>query len=369
MTVMNRMRRHSQPLWICLLVLGALLGPLAAARAEMHGGIEIGSKGVKATVVDVLDGDDFDLQIKLTDTTNTALVLSLSKDGHFADEPLADTVRAVKKYYDRFRKEFGVAPERIHIVGSSGLFTPIEDKADLVKENREKLWVAVMKETGVTMTFIDVKREAELSIAGIIPKNHRGRGALVDIGGGNTKGGYMLEGGKYATFGIPYATLTFSEFAKKKGASGKAVCELAAETLRPLLKKEFAGLPELTRRDPVYLSGGIIWAVAIATHPLDARSFVRLTLKDVEDFQAKLLADPSKYPEPDLSGAKDDKARLRAMAEIARAKKVYTPEQMLGGVEVLKSVLQELGPERHTFFARHGHLGWLLAYLTEATGG
>jgi exopolyphosphatase/pppGpp-phosphohydrolase len=367
MTVMYPTRHSTQLLRTTAFVLAAFLFPLAA-RADLHGGIEIGSKGVKATVVDVLDGDELDLQVKMTDTTNTGLVLSLSRDGHFTDQALGETVKAVKKYYDRFRKEFAIPPERIHIVGSSGLFTPIEDKPDLVKENREKLWVAVSKETTVTMTFIDVKREAELSIAGIVPKKHKNRGALVDIGGGNTKGGYLLDGGKYATFGIPYATLTFTEFAKKKGASGKAVCALAAETLRPLLKKEFAGLPEMPKRDPVYLSGGVIWAVAIASHPTDMRAFIRLTVKDVEAFEARLLAE-SKYPEPDLSAVKDEKALQRARDEIARARKVYTPEQMLAGAEVLKSVLQELGPEKHTFFARHGHLGWLLAYLTEATSG
>jgi hypothetical protein len=359
MTAMHRMPA---------LVLAVFLLPLPV-RAEMHGGIEIGSKGVKATVVNVQDGDEVDVQIKLTDTTNTGLVLSLSKDGHFADEPLAETVQAVKKYYDRFRKEFGVAAERIHIVGSSGLFTPIEDKADLVKVNREKLWVAVAKATGATMIFIDVRREAELSIAGIVPRKSQGRGALIDIGGGNTKGGYQDKEGKYATFGIPYATITFSEFAKKKGVSGKGLPALAAEILRPLLKKEFANLPELARRDPVYLSGGIIWAASTFTHPTDTKPYLRLTLEDVLHFEAGLLAHPGTYPEPDLSAAKDDKARQRAAAEIARVKKVYTPEQMLGGVEVLKSVLQELGPEKRTFFARHGHLGWLLAYLSETTSG
>jgi exopolyphosphatase/pppGpp-phosphohydrolase len=341
-----------------------------AAAAQLHGGIEIGSKGVKATVVEVIAGDEIDLQTKLSETTNTALVLSLSKDGHFAPGPLAETVRAVKDYYDRFRKEYDVPPARIHIVGSSGLFVPIETKPDLVKQNQQVLSAAVAKVTGVTMDFIDVKREAELSIAGTLPKKRHKTGVLIDIGGGNTKGGYPIGNGKYATFGVPYGTLTFSEFAKKKGAGeGQALVDLGTATLPPVLKKELANLPEIPKRDAVYLSGGIVWATATFTHPISVQSYTALTLKDVEELEAKLLDNLGGYPKPDLKGVKDDMVRLRAAKEVERVKKTYTPEQLLAGTQVLKSTLRELGPGKRLYFARHGHLGWLLAYLTEATGG
>ncbi len=188
----------------CLASAG-LLAP-AAARTEVYGGVEIGAKGVKATVIDVT-GQEEDAQfvVKLTDTTNTGLASDVAKDGRFGDAALADTVKAVAAYCDRFHKEFGVAAERTYVVGSSGLFAAIGDKPDLIKDDQARLSGAVKERTGLEMTFIDVQREASLSIVGIVPKKQLATSLLVDIGGGNTKGGCQAGTEKYATFGSPSA--------------------------------------------------------------------------------------------------------------------------------------------------------------------
>lgn len=345
----------------------AFLTP-SGARADVHGGIEIGSKGVKATVLEVSgEGEKTVFKVKLADSTNTALVAGIAKAGRFDPAALRETAQAVKKYHDRFRGEFRVPPEHIYVVGSSGLFAPLRGKAEPIEENQKILSDAVKKHTDLAMTFIDAKREAELSILGTLPKNRRETGMLIDIGGGNTKGGYRVAAGKYATFAVPFGTLTFSAFAKKKDVrDGKSLIKLGDETLAPLMKKELSGLPNLAKRERVYLSGGVAWAAATFAHPGDAHSFTALTLKEVEQFEAKLLASPGAYPEVDLSAVTDKEARQRALAEVARVKKVYSPEQALAGTQILKSVLRELGGEKHFFFARHGYLGWILAYVAES---
>jgi hypothetical protein len=340
----------------------------APARAVVHGGIEIGSRGVKAMVVDVRgEGEDVDFQVKLADTTNTSLVAGVAKTGRFDSRALTATAQAVKKYHERFRNEFQVAPERLHVVGSSGLVAPISDKPDLVKANQERLARAVKRETGLTMTFIDVKQEAELSIAGILPKSRRRTGVLIDIGGGNTKGGCLLGPRKYATFGVQFGSASFAALAKqKKAEDAKSLDVLCHNTVVPLLKKQLAELPNLVQRDRVYLSGGVVWAVATLTHPTAARAYTPLTLKDVEQLEAGLTAHPGAYPALDLSAVKDKQVRERALAEIARVKKAFRPGQLLAGMQILKSIYQELGDQKHYYFVRHGYLGWILAYVTEA---
>lgn len=350
-----------------LLALCCFLAP-ANLRAAVHAGIEIGGKGVKATVVEVTgEGEDMVFKTKLSHTTNTALSAGVAKDGRFAPDAMSETARAVKAYYQRIRKDFDVPAAHIYVVGSSGLFAPIQDKPELIKKNQDALAEVVKEKTGLTPTFISARREAELSILGELPRGRRKTGLLIDIGGGNTKGGYLAAPGKFATFNVPFGTVTFTEYAKKKDAAApKALVELAQKTLPPLLKKELAGLPELAKRDRIYLSGGVVWAVTTFAHPGDGRPYTPLTLKDVEQVEAKLLAAPGAYPTTDLAAVTDGKSRRRAEAELARVKKVYRAENLLGGIQVLKSAMQEVGGEKHFYFVRQGYLGWILAYVTEA---
>jgi exopolyphosphatase/pppGpp-phosphohydrolase len=356
--------------WTWCFAVAALLSCRPAA-AEVHGGIEIGGKGVKATVLDVKgEGEDIRIKVKLAATTNTGLSAGVAKNGRFDPAALAQTARAVKKYHDRFRKEFKVPGERIYVVGSSGLFAPISDQPDQIKTNQQKLSKAIKKQTGRDLTFISVRREAELSIVGTLPKNRRASGLLVDIGGGNTKGGCLVGRGKFATFGVPFGTVTFSELARKERAKGaKPLAKLCTKAVAPLLKKQLAALPGLAKRDRVYLSGGVVWAVTTFAHPTKAGSYTALTLKDVARVEAALTAHPGEYPKPNLSAVTDAKVRQRAMKEMARVKKVYRPEQLLAGLQILKSVYGELGNERHYYFVRNGYLGWILAYVIEAGAG
>lgn len=350
----------------------ALFSSLAAppVRAEVYAGIEVGGKGVKATVVDVTGaGETAEIAVKSADTTNTGLAADVAKDGRFADATLAETVKAVGDYNDRFRKEFAADPARTYVVGSSGLFAAILGKSELIKENKARLADAVKARTGLAMTFIDVERESELSIAGIVPKKDRADAILIDIGGGNTKGGCEVGAGQFATFGVPFGTATFSELAKKEGAGdAKALEKLCDAKVAPLLKAQLSGLHDLAKRDRVYLSGGAVWAAATFAHPGDAKPFTALTLKDVERLEAKLAADPTAFPEPDLAAA-DAPTRKRAEAEWGRVKKVYTPEQLLAGLQILKAAYRELGEEKHYLFARNGYLGWILAYVTDSAAG
>ncbi|MGH7223532.1 MAG: hypothetical protein ACRELF_09915, partial [Gemmataceae bacterium] len=111
------------------LALCAFLAP-NGVRADVHGGIEIGSKGVKATVVEVRgEGEDAVFKIRMSNATNTALVAGIAKEGRFNAAAVTATVQAIKKYHLRFREEFHVAAEHIYVVGSSGLFAPLRGKA------------------------------------------------------------------------------------------------------------------------------------------------------------------------------------------------------------------------------------------------
>jgi hypothetical protein len=183
---------------------------------ELYGGIEIGSKGIKATATLVSNNENgYNVKLTYAEVINaTALQL---EDDKFSPETIQATALAVQKLLTRMRQEYKVPLERIGVIGSSGL------RAD----NRQDLIQAIKDQTGVTLSFLDVETEVQLSIAGAIPQRYRaksgwadnrGQSVLLDIGNDNTKGGYQVirqmgagaPDYDYVTVVIPKGTSAFT---------------------------------------------------------------------------------------------------------------------------------------------------------------
>lgn len=347
------------------------LGLHAQARAEVHGGIEIGGKGVKATVLDVADGTDgFEAKVLLSGTKNTALTSGLASAERFEAGALKETSAAVAKFAEQMRKEYKVPDSRIYVVGSSGLFSALGSKKEAIRANQIILAVAVREACGLQIRFIDVRREVELSLAGIVPAKRAADSLLLDIGGGNTKGGYREADKECVTVSIPYGSVTFADLVEKhaeKGKYGETAAALRADILAPALRKGIDEQPELLKRKRVYLSGGAIWAMATFIRPSDRRSYVALTADNITAYRQLLLKTPDAFPMIDLSTIEDEKVREAAHKEIERVKKVYQPRQLLAGAEILQALSSEFhfDKEKKLYFARNAPTGWILAYVAE----
>ncbi|MEP7339048.1 MAG: hypothetical protein ABI977_15035, partial [Acidobacteriota bacterium] len=67
-----------------------------ARNEKLHGGIEIGSKGVKATAINFTrKGNGYDVKILYTETINTTIMKV--KENKFTPEAINETVQAVQK--------------------------------------------------------------------------------------------------------------------------------------------------------------------------------------------------------------------------------------------------------------------------------
>jgi exopolyphosphatase/pppGpp-phosphohydrolase len=357
-----------------LLALVALLLIHSPGRAEVHGGIELGAKGVKATAIDITgEGDEQEVKVLLSVSHNSTLSMGIAKTGVFDPKAVKDAAAAVTRFAERMKTEFKVPAERIHVVGSSGLFSAIEDKKDSIAANQETLAKAVQEASGIKMSFISDEREAELSIAGIVPRSKLGVAVLLDIGSGNTKGGYRDGDKGYVTFSVPYASVTFTEVIRKRAGKGDwmAFAEAAAlarqEVLSPALKKSLEGKPEMLKKEPVYLSGGAFWALATLTRPGDRHSFVALTAEDIERYHRLLIEAKGEYPTIDFSSIKNTAIREAAEKEVTRIKAAFKPEQLLSGAEIIKGLSKEFGFDsgKKLYFVRHAQIGWILAFVKE----
>jgi len=351
--------------------------PAAPELEQLHGGIEIGSKGVKGVALRVSGEDEgYGVKILYAEIINTTPVQT--KDGKFTPEAIRDTGLAVQRFHQRMLQDYHVPATNIYIVVSSGL----------VGDNPQDLAAEVRQRTNQTPLFLDVDSEVQLTISGAIPRRYksgqawydnRGISVLIDIGSGNTKGGYQqlrqLTIGNpdydYVTWGITKGTVTYTtEVTKAAGDASdyqtfvKRSQELSNSSLRAPLRNEVGRKPGLSNRKKVYLSGGIVWAMATLLHPEDRRSFTPLTAADINNFYNRATANPETLLEPDLSRIANAALRQDAEREVESVRNTFTPKNLIAGAEILRAVSAEMNlANKRLLFARYGHLAWILSYV------
>lgn len=357
--------------------LSAQANSLPQATDELHGGIEVGSKGVKAIALRISgETDNYTVKIIYAEVVNTTLVQT--KDGNFTPEAIRDTANAIQRFHQRMRQEYRIAAEHIHVVVSSGV----------IGNNPQDLSAEIAKRLGLTLPFLDVDTEVQLTVAGAIPKRYRsgqtwqdnrGISVLIDVGSGNTKGGYQLmrqvavgaAGYDYVSWGIPKGTVTFTnEVSKAAGESAdyktfaSRASAMSNDSLRAPLRSEVARKPGLLNRRKVYLSGGIVWAMATLLHPENQLSFTPLTVDDINNFYNRVIANPEALLEPDLSRIANATIRQEAEREIESVRNTFTPKNLIAGAEILRAVALEMNlTSKRMYFARYGHLAWILSYV------
>ncbi|MGH9800864.1 MAG: hypothetical protein ACRD82_10910, partial [Blastocatellia bacterium] len=296
----------------------------------------------------------------------------------FTPEAIRDTANAIQRFHQRMRQEYRIPAEQIHVAISSGV----------IGNNPQDVSSEITKRTGLTAPFLDVDTEVQLTVAGAIPKRYksgqnwydnRSISVLIDVGSGNTKGGYQQlrqvavgsSGFDYVTWGIPKGTVTFTnEINKAAGESAdyktfaNRASALSNDSLRAPLRSEIARKPGLLNRRKVYLSGGIVWAMATLLHPEDRHSFTQLTVDDINNFYNRAITNPEALLEPDISRINNATLRQEAEREIETVRNTFTPKNLIAGAEILRALATEMNlTGKRMYFARFGHLAWILSYV------
>jgi hypothetical protein len=344
---------------------------------ELYGGIEIGSKGIKSVVVrgrtGVVQGPASELAAPVQ-TANTTLVSHLAETGILNPDALRDTVRVVGRFHERLRQDQKIPPERIYIIVSSGLFSPIQDKPEQIETNKRHLADAVRKETGQDVVFLNKSQDLELTFRASVPAGEVEESLLVDLSSGKTLVCYS-EGSlaRFVSLAFPFGAVPLAEEATRRveergGKFAARMDELLkdGERLQPW-REGLRRNPGLANLKHVYLTGGPIWALATIAHPQERGPHVALSFVDVEALVRQLEESPSdSIPEPKWSGDKDEAVAREVEAAMRSVRKTYNRQQLLAGMKILLMLGGDLGfqvaSDKKLRFARDGYLGPALGY-------
>jgi exopolyphosphatase/pppGpp-phosphohydrolase len=339
-----------------LLFLNATIGLFAQDKTNLFGGIEIGSKGVKITIVDIKNAKKGEFEIKDFWTENTGIARGISIDGKLQKDDIEKTGAAVAANYKKLLEEFKVPDNKIFIIGSSGVGMA-KNTADLVAKVKEL--------TGKDMDFITSETEAKLLVKGGIPPSRYLNALILDIGGGNTKGGFVGvfndDNFVFMPLNLNLGTVTLTEKIKKK-AKNEDFLEYLKTTSRYKdslgieVDKMYDMRPLARKKKYIYMSGGAVWSFATltATRPID--NFYEFTMQEVKNYHVQLLGDFSKFEE----AAKTNK-------DIDRVLKTYSQKHLISANDLLISTLEKIeDPDsKKIYFVKQGQIAWLLAYVVD----
>ena len=311
------------------------------AASQRYAAIEIGSKGVKALVLDVSPSG---AKSVLETVSNTTLAQDVAKSGVFSAGAIRDTAEEAGKFATRIREEFQVPAARVCVYGSSGL-----PKAS----NRDDLVKAVAESTSLpAMSFITPTEEVAATIRGsLVGEADRAQGLMVDIGSGNTKGGFLTPSG-VVDFSVPLGSVTFENRVSQDAKSKKQTFQETATELRPTIleaeiAKQVALHPEMTSRGVVYFSGGAIYAMISLMKPQSVREQrVEFTAKDIADYVQFVRASPPKMPA--LEGITDEAIHAAAEKEIKNVSDIFTQTNRIAGAEILSALSSTLNLDNKT---------------------
>lgn len=345
--------------------IAARMARLQKSRTALsYGVIEIGSKGVKAAVVT----SSRDLQGRTRYETsfrksiNANVIQGVVDQGEFAPEAIDATAKAVKDLLAGMKESSPNLGNQITIAGSSAMAGAL-NRGDLAKR--------IETDTGIKPIFINSAQELAYALRGSISDDLAHKTALLDIGSGNGRIGYLISprGDRpagQAVIDLRAGSVTLTEMANKARAPGEdyvtALNRVVSNDLQPKLSNELKQYPVLPRHQYFIVVGGAAWAMSTLMHPENQDEFVPLTRQDFSEYFARLSANPEATMNPRLDGISDAKVKEKAAKQIASVKAAFTPENLLAGARLLK-MIGELDPfgKADVYFARDGNWAYGLA--------
>ncbi len=332
---------------------------------ELYAGVEIGAKGIKLSVIEVKLSKDreYDYTLKIDTSMNTdAASLSYQSEKETSD--------AITILLDIIKNRYQIPAKKTFIVISSGL------KQELDRYNKVDYFAGIVRPKNmdplIKISYVTPAQESELSFMGIVPQKNRFNTDQLDIGSGNTKGGYFNANKIFVPVTFPLGTKSFQRLIESKTQGVlkdylTTAQQIMDDSLARLMVYEFANKKEFKSRDIVYLSGGIVWAIASLMHPESINNnYTEISHREISAFRNLIFSKYEEITRPDItliSNAEDSRASMR---NINRVLKTYDQKALLAGAIWLDELLQQvntINPSKKFIYPKYAYVGWISGYI------
>ncbi len=349
-------------------------------RSFLCAGIEVGSKGVKMSLVEIDKKATRVGSFRLLkdSTVNTDFI-------SFTESSFSATLNGVTGLFEAARDRYQVNTERIFTVMSSGV------KGQAEKDNRMP-WVQRLIDSFRTrigepdrrVELVDIREEARLSHLGIVPESKRYSTFLVDIGSGNTKGGYFPDDNtsNLKLFQVNWGTRSIHNAVEKRLDGDNSIQQYSRQLFRvlsgaPNTEIEYAvnvsGAYNMS--DNIAFSGGIAWSVSTLLYPeMYDNSVVPVTYDEVQRFSERLARNPQEFSVESLMRKLTDPLldKKAAQKEIRDVHRVFDQRSLMSGTGLLLKIMRQfegIYEKKQFYLVKNGQVGWVSAYVDESIIG
>lgn len=349
-------------------------------NSRVYAGIEVGSKGVKMSVVEI------GKNAQTNGSFNALKDSSINTDFiSFSEPSFRATLNGLYHFYNTAVNEYKIPSADVFTVISSGVKMQAdkENKADWISNLIDSFKIKI-KDPKRQVEVIDVLGEARLSHLGIVPDDKRYNTFLIDIGSGNSKGGFFPYGNTrdFKLFQLNWGTKSTANDAEKRcGEEDKTLTNYNRQLYRTLLTAEnteivFAvnasGAYPLS--DNVAFSGGIAWSVATLIKPdLLDKSVISVTFDEVNRFAEQLYKNyASLSPETLEKTVREKHPEKSGIAkEIKRVHSVFDQRALMAGTGLMIKIMRQfvsIYETKQFYLVKNGQVGWISAYVGQTIG-
>ncbi len=379
-SIMQR-RKYLCLLWV-LLFSGVTMAQaqtslkLKFKKSTIFAGIEVGSKGVKMSLVEI------DKKAVRAGSFHLLKDSSVNTDFISFNEPtFAATLDGLTGMFTSINNKYQIPSDRIFTVVSSGV------KGQAEKDNKT-WWIQKLvdsfrvriKEPERKVEVVDIKEEARLSHLGIVPEEKRFTTFLVDIGSGNTKGGYFPSDNtnEIRLFQVNWGTKSITNATEKRLEADKSITNYSRQLVRvlsgtPNTEIEYAvnvsGAYNMS--DNIAFSGGIAWSVSTLLFPeMVDNNVVPVTYDEVQKFSERLVRNYNDFSTDNILKKISDNSVDKAAVtkEVKDVNKVFDQRALIAGAGLLLKIMRQfegMYEKKQFYLVKNGQVGWVSAYVDE----
>lgn len=345
-------------------------------RSTVFAGIEVGSKGVKMSLVEI------DKKAVRAGSFHLLKDSSVNTDFISFNEPtFTATLDGLTGFFNVINNRYQVPSERIFTVVSSGV------KGQAEKDNKTA-WIQKLVdsfrvkigEPARKVEVVDIKEEARLSHLGIVPEEKRYTTFLVDIGSGNTKGGYFPFGNtnEIRLFQVNWGTKSVTNATEKRMEGDQSIANYSRQLFRvlsgtPNSEIEYAvnvsGAYNMS--DNIAFSGGIAWSISTLLFPeMVDNNVVPVTYDEVQKFSERLVRNYNDFTADNLLRKITDNTVDKAAItrEVKDVNKVFDQKALIAGTGFLLKIMRQFEgvyEKKQFYLVKNGQVGWISAYVDE----